>query len=228
MSTLPKHIALIPDGNRRWAKQHNLPSLEGHRQGMQRIQELLQHCQKLDIPVFTVWGFSSENWSRQEQEKNYLFTLFTKAVQQFGHDLIKQQVRFHHLGRQDRLPAQLIKTITNLEQKTATFDQHHFNIALDYGGRDEILRAIQKLAATGTNLAHITEDQLSAYLDTAGQPDVDLVIRTSGEQRTSGYLPWQTTYAEYYFSPLYLPDFTPAHLDQALEDYANRQRRFGK
>ncbi len=230
MSTehLPQHIAIIPDGNRRWAKQHNLPSLEGHRRGFERIKQLVNHTNQLGIPVLTLWGFSTENWQRQEEEKGYLFKLFSTALDQLNDQIIANQTAFHHLGRQDRLPAPLLKKLHQLEQTTAHFTDKHLNIALDYGGRDEIIRAIQKLSAQGLDSSQLDEQTLSSHLDTAGQPDIDLIIRTSGEKRTSGFLPWQAIYAEFYFTDLHLPDFDATQLDIALQDYATRHRRFGK
>lgn len=223
-----KHVAIIPDGNRRWAQKNGLPPLEGHRRGAKQLEEIAKTARELDIEVLTIWGFSTENFKRAQEEQKYLFELYIHSIDRLWNNALSDDVAFHHLGRKDRLPEKLITKLNQLEQKTAHNKKYHLNLALDYGGRDEIIRAVQKLASTGVDLANLTEEQLSLHLDTNQQPDVDLIIRTSGEQRTSGYLPWQASYAEYYFTPLHIPEFTPDHFRSALDDYHRRQRRFGK
>lgn len=226
-TNLPNHLVLIPDGNRRWAKDHNLPTFEGHRRGLNRARDIGNQSRKLGISTFTLWGFSTENWDRSEEEKQHLFKLFDEMVDKMGKDAKKDQIRFRHLGRKDRLPDTLIKKLNKLETETSRYTSYNVNVALDYGGRDEIVRGIQKAITQGTKADYITEKSFSKFLDTSGLQDPDFIIRTSGEQRLSGILPWQGTYAELYFSPLHLPDFDTTAFQTALLNYSSRQRRFG-
>ncbi len=222
-SKLPKHLVIIPDGNRRWAKERGLFSWQGHKEGLERTKELLKSVEKKGINYVTFWCFSTENWSRSTDEVNWLMNVFTKAVKDLGKELIKSKTSFRHLGRKDRLDKNLVKGLIELEEKTKQFQGKTFALALDYGGRDEILRAVNKINETDI----VNEENMTNAMDTAGLPDPDLIIRTSGEQRLSGMFPWQGTYAELYFTPLHFPDFTSDQLNLALADYANRQRRFG-
>ncbi|HEY4493149.1 MAG TPA: polyprenyl diphosphate synthase [Candidatus Paceibacterota bacterium] len=221
---VPKHVVIIPDGNRRWARERGLLPWEGHKEGMERTKELLKAAPTMGVTHMTFWGFSTENWSRPAEEVGWLMSAFTRAVKELGKELIKNKTAFRHLGRKDRLDPKLLTSLTDLENKTAHFKDKTFSMALDYGGRDEIARAISKLDKQNkpTN-----EQTISEALDTVGLPDPDLIIRTSGEQRLSGIMPWQGTYAELYFTPLHFPDFTADQLALALADYGNRQRRFG-
>jgi len=225
----PNHVAIIPDGNRRWAKEHGLPSLEGHRRGVQAMREIAKACREKRIHTFTAWGFSSENWSREIQEVSYLMDLFMKLLEENEKDAHQNQVRFVHLGRKDRLPEFLLKEIKKIEEQTKHYTKHLYNFCLDYGGQDEILRAVNKVLSSDQKITSINKEQFEQYLDTAGQPYtyVDLLIRTSGEQRTSGLLPFQMAYAELYFEPSYLPDFSVQKFGIALQSYSNRDRRFG-
>ncbi len=221
---LPKHLVIIPDGNRRWAKEHNLPSWQGHQQGFDRAQELLKEIRGLGIRYATLWGFSTENWSRSQVEVGFLMGLFSNMVEKIREDAFQYEISFHHFGRKDRLPKNLALVLAKLEEKTRKFSKYHFGLALDYGGRDEILRAMEKIH---TNRS-VNETVFSKALDTSSFPDPEFIIRTGGEQRLSGIMPWQGVYAELYFSPLYFPDFNPTELRLALEDYSQRDRRFGK
>lgn len=222
---LPKHVVLIPDGNRRWAKQRHLPSIEGHRRGLELAKQLATACKDWGIKTVSIWAFSTENWGRAKEEVGYLM----KAFDQYLNDNVKQFVedgaKIRILGRKDRIPAHLLRTIEKVEKMTSKGSVYQLNICLDYGGRDEIIRAVNGLIKKGKK---VTEDAFSDSLDTAGLPDPDLIIRTSGEMRTSGMMPWQAAYAEYYFSPVYFPDFNVDRLREAILSFVNRQRRFGR
>ena len=229
-SLLPSHIAIIPDGNRRWAREHGLPTLEGHRRGFETGVEIARYIRNLGVHTLTVWAFSTENWSRKKEEVSYLMRLYEKMLDKFLSEALKDSVRIIHLGRKDRIPKSLLKKIESVEQKTRDNTKYILNIALDYGGRDEVLRAIKKL-----NDERITNDQLTEmafdnYLDTAGQPypNPDLIIRTSGEMRVSGLMIWQAAYAELYFLKKHFPELTEKDIDAALIEFTKRQRRFGK
>lgn len=226
---IPDHIAIILDGNRRWARSHGLPTLLGHKAGFDAGLELARASRKWGVHTFTVWGFSTENWDRSAEEISYLFKLFKKMVKVVENEAEKDDIRFIHLGRKDRLPQDLVKCIEKVEEKTKNNKGHIFNVALDYGGHDEILRAVKGIVDDGIPSKKIDEKLFASYLDTKGQPYpyVDLFIRTSGEQRTSGFLPWQLNYAEYVWETVNLPDMTPERLHDDVLDFSRRRRRFG-
>lgn len=220
---VPHHIAIIPDGNRRWARDRNLPIFEGHRKGAERLKELAETAKELDIKVATFWAFSTENWERTKEEVVMLMSLFERVFQKYSQKLIENKIHFTHLGRKDRLPKRLLTLIHETEEKTNQFRDHYFALALDYGGRDEVMRATQQMS-------NINKKELDQFLDTKDlpYPYPDLVIRTGGEQRTSGFMIWQAAYSEWIFYPAYFPDFTPADLKKCIEVYIERKRRFGK
>ena len=222
-STLPDHIAIIPDGNRRWAREHGLPTLEGHRKGFDVGVKIARYIRSLGVHTLTIWAFSTENWNRKREEVSYLMRLYEVMLDKFFDEALKDNVRIVHLGRKDRIPKSLLKKIEDVEQKTRDNTKYILNIALDYGGRDEVLRAIKKLG-------NLTEESFPKFLDTTGQPypNPDLIIRTSGEMRTSGLMIWQAAYAEFYFLQKHFPDLIEKDIDNALEEFAKRQRRFGK
>lgn len=224
-TVFPKHIAIIPDGNRRWAKEHGYPSWRGHQEGIVRLKEIMKALVQLDVTHMTLWGFSTENWKRSDAEVSWLMMALRKEIAVMKETFIKNKICFHHFGRKDRLPKDLAQLIDELERDTKDIGEKHFAIAFDYGGRDEILRAIEKVK---DSKEEINEENFSEALDTHGFPDVDLIIRTSGEQRLSGIFPWQGVYAELYFSPVHFPEFTPAELQSALDEYSLRKRRFGQ
>jgi|SRR3989344_4641846 len=228
-NNLPNHVAIIPDGNRRWAKERGLPSFAGHQQGMERASEIARYARKLGISTATFWGLSTENWlKRPEEEVSYLINkIFMLAMDRFADEAEKEGVRITHLGRKDRLPKHFIERLTALEAETKNNDKYFLNLGFDYGGRDEILRAMNRWRNEGGG--ELSEEIFSNLLDTGDQPypSPDLIIRTSGEMRMSGFLPWQSDYAELYFEKSYLPDFTTEKFDQALADYAIRKRRYG-
>lgn len=226
--TLPKHIVLIPDGNRRWAREHSLRPEEGHARGFEALMEACRAAEDWGIKYLTIWAFSTENWDRSPVEIRYLMKMFKKWIKKHLREFIEKGFKLVHLGRKDRIPKFLLAALEDATAKTAHNQNFVLNIALDYGGRDEILRAVQRLVSRGKNGAAITEKDFAKFLDTNGQPEPDLIIRTSGEQRLSGILPWQAIYAELYFEKAYLPDFTPKHLERAILDFSNRQRRFGR
>lgn len=219
----PKHIVIIPDGNRRWAEERGLQPWEGYQQGAQRIRELSKVVEQAGIECVTFWGFSTDNWSRSPEQVDWLMKSFARELEDLRGRLVKSKVAFRHLGRKDRLDANLLGVLARLEDETRRFTGKTVAIALDYGGRDELVRALRK--AVGSD--GVTEADVTEALDTAGMPDPDLIIRTSGEQRLSGMMPWQGVHAELYFTALHFPDFTTQQLSFALADYANRQRRFG-
>lgn len=224
IENMPKHIAIISDGNRRWAKARMLPSLMGHKKGVDTYDELIEKAKNMGIQVLTGWAFSTENWKRSKEETDGLFGLVKTYAQKFKEKCIREQIRFMHIGRKDRLPDFLVQEIVEMEEKTKDFTGFTFVAAIDYGGHDEIVRAVNK---TLTKNLPLTEENIEANLDTAGLPPIDLIIRTGGEKRLSGYLPWQSTYAELLFVDKYLPDFTPEDFENAVLDFAKRDRRFG-
>lgn len=229
-TVVPNHIAMILDGNRRWARARGLEPWKGHFYGYKAVNALAHATRKLGIHTFTVWAFSTENWERPQKEIDEIMNIFRRALKETEKDFHKEHVAMVHLGRKDRLPADIRHKVARIEAETAKYaSEHIFNMAVDYGGRDEILRAVKKVVADKVLVESIDEKTFERYLDTYGQPypSPDLFIRTSGEQRTSGLLPWQMAYTEFYFEPDHLPDFTPTKLKNAILDYSRRRRRFG-
>lgn len=226
---IPSHVAIIPDGNRRWAKEKGLPAFEGHRKGALNFVELSKKAYKIGVKVFTLWAFSTENWKRTNDEVGGLMNLFDYMMDAQIQTIIKNKIRIIHLGRKDRLSHKLAEKIKQAEDKTKQFDEHYMVFGLDYGGRDEIIRAVNQLKNEIKPNESITEEQFSKYLDTKDLPfpNPDLIIRTSGEQRTSGFLPWQGVYAEYMFVKKHFPDFNAQDLETAIHDYSLRNRKFG-
>ena len=226
---VPDHLAIILDGNRRWARARGFPTLVGHKHGFDAGLAMARASRAWGIHTFTVWGFSTENWDRSPEEISYLFKLFHKMVGIIEKEAKDDDIRFVHLGRKDRLPKNLVKYIKEVEEKTKNNKSHIFNVALDYGGHDEILRAVKKIVDDKVSSDKIDEKFFASYLDTGNQPYpyVDLFLRTSGEQRTSGFMPWQMNYAEYYWELSNLPDMTPRKLADIVLDYSRRRRRFG-
>src|SRR3989304_6126239 len=229
-STIPNHIAIIPDGNRRWAKEHNLPSFEGHRRGFDVGIKIGKKIRSMGVHTLTVWAFSTENWNRSREEISYLMKMYETFIEKNLKEALKEKIRIIHLGRKDRISKNLLEKIKNSEEKTKNFKNYILNIALDYGGRDEIIRAISKLSTMNHEPSTISEENFSQLLDTANQPypNPDLIIRTSGEQRTSGLMIWQAAYAEYIFLQKHFPDVNDKDIENAIEEYSRRQRRFGK
>jgi undecaprenyl diphosphate synthase len=214
------------DGNRRWAKQHGLEILRGHEYVANKVIEpLVERCIERGVKYVTLWAFSTENWKRDRSEVIGLMELFRQAFQKQSQRLHKMGVRLRHIGDLQKFPPDIQQGIAKWEADTAQNQRITVTFALNYGGRDEVLRATNKLLAVGQTA--VTEAEFAAALDTAGMPDPDFIIRTGGEQRLSGFLPWQAVYAELYFPSILMPDFTSIELDKALDEFAQRQRRFG-
>lgn len=225
---LPIHVAIVPDGNRRWAKVRGMHTLIGHKKGLDNLVTVSRSARRLGIKYLTVWGFSTENWDRSEEEVSYLMNLFKRMVSKYSKDFHKEEVRFHHIGRKDRLPKFVLDEIVTLEESTKNYNKYYLNLALDYGGRDEILRAIETLSKDSGSLKTVTDENFTHLLDSGNCPAPDLIIRTSGEQRLSGFMSWQSVYSELYFASVHFPDFDENELRYALLDYSMRKRRFGK
>jgi len=225
---LPRHVAIIMDGNRRWARRHHKAELEGHAAGVEAIRELLRHVVRRGVPILSLYAFSRENWARSDEEVAGLFNLLEAAIRSETDELAQQGVRIRLLGRLDELPDETRRSIASALGATAEGTRLQLNIAFNYAGRTEIVDAFRRLAASGIPADEIDEEAISGALYTAGMPDPDLVIRTGGEQRLSNFLIWQSAYAEFYSSPLLWPDFGPAAFDHALLEFARRTRRFGR
>lgn len=226
---VPNHIAIILDGNGRWARSRGLPATKGHEAGAKALQNLMRASRDLGIHTITVWGFSTENWKRPPKEVFKIMQIIHKALVEDFEEAQKEGVRVVHLGRKDRLPPNVVNLLARTEEKTKHNTKFLLNLALDYGGRDEIIRAVQKVIKDKVPAGKVDEKLFDSYLDTADQPYPypDLFIRTSGEQRTSGLMPWQMVYTEFYFEQDHLPDMTPEKLKAAILDYSRRRRRFG-
>jgi len=225
------HVAIIMDGNGRWATNRGWPRLVGHRKGAERVKEIVRAAPDLGIEWLTIYAFSTENWKRSTEEVLGLMAIFARYIQREADRLAAEGVRMRFIGDRSRLDPKLQRLMTGIEARTAGFTRLNLTVAINYGGRDELLRAMRGLARDAAegrlDPCDITEAALSERMDTAGLPDPDLVIRTSGETRTSNFLPWQAAYAEYEFTPTLWPDFTPDELATILARFGNRERRFG-
>lgn len=220
-----KHLAIIMDGNRRWAKAQGLSSIEGHRQGYAKLKDVGTWCIERGITTLTVYAFSTENWNRSRVEVTYLMKLLERAVSRELPHFNKQKIRLKIIGDVKGLPKTLQKAIANAEAVTAKNDRGILNLCINYGGHLEIIEAVKKIVRKKIPASKITEELISKSLWLADQPD--LVVRTSGEQRLSGFLTWQSVYSELYFTKTHWPAFDEADLDKAIAEYAHRQRRFG-
>lgn len=229
---LPRHVAVIMDGNGRWAKEKGLSRNEGHRKGTAVVKKIIKHAEDLGIEYITLYAFSTENWKRPADEVEGLMNLLRQYLKQNIKDGKKKNGRFRVIGDRHGLPADIQAQIEELETITKDKTGIRIQIAINYGGRDELIRATRKMIETlqreGRSIQDVNEEYFEEFLDTAGIPDPDLMIRTSGEMRTSNYLPWQLAYSEFYFTPCLWPDFTVRDFDKALEEFGNRKRRFGK
>lgn len=222
---IPAHIAIIMDGNGRWAKKRFLTRAAGHRAGAGALKKLVLEADKIGLKYLTVYAFSTENLNRPVHEVDDLMDLLREYLRDYINDADKNRLKLTVIGDKTRLAADLQSTIAQLENKTREKDGMNVVIALNYGGRDEIVRAVRNVLVSGAS--EITEETFADFLDTAGIPDPELVIRTSGEQRVSNFLIWQTAYAEYYFTDKLWPDFTFDDLEDAITEYQRRERRFG-
>lgn len=224
----PHHVAIIMDGNRRWARLHDRAEIEGHAAGVEAIRGLLRHVVRRGVPVLSLYAFSRENWARSDDEVNGLFGLLEQAIRNETAELKAQGVRVQLLGRVDELPDETRRSIDDALAQTAGGDRLLLNVAFNYAGRTELVDAFRRLAASGRRPEEIDERAISEALYTAGLPDPDLVIRTGGEQRLSNFLIWQSAYAELYVCGTLWPDFGPDSFDAALLEFARRTRRFGR
>lgn len=216
------------DGNGRWAKKRRLPRLMGHQAGTENTRRVLRACGEFGIKIVTLYGFSTENWQRPNDEVEGLFSIFEGAIDREVPELNRNGVRLRHLGRTEGLPERLVQKIESAMELTKDNDRLILNLAFNYGGRAEIVDATRRIIAEGIDPTAIDEALFSSYLYTAGLPDLDLVIRTGGEMRLSNFLLWQTAYAEYYATPTFWPDFDEAELEKALLAYSQRKRKFGR
>jgi len=227
ITALPRHVAFILDGNGRWAEKRGLPRLAGHRAGVKNIRRILKYLNQHGVEYVTLYAFSTENWNRPADEVNGIFDILMEVVAKETRELHKNGVRIRHIGQLQGLPEGVQKSIINAVKLTENNRGMTLGVALNYGGRAEILDAISRITADKIPPQDIDEKLFGKYLYTAGFPDVDLVIRTSGEMRTSNFLIWQSAYSEYYFTPVLWPDFDEEELEKALLAYSQRQRRFG-
>lgn len=225
LSTPINHIAFIMDGNGRWAKKRLLPRHLGHKEGCLRIIEILRACKEFGVKAMSLYAFSTENWKRPKDEIDHLFDYLDEFFKREIDNLMKDDVQVRTMGDLTRLPPHTQSTIKEAKERTKNNKTVILNICLNYGGRDEIVRAINK--AINENNGEITEEKFATYLDSTGLPEVDLLIRTSGEQRLSNYMLWQMAYAEFIFTPTYWPDFKREHLIECLKEFESRNRRFG-
>lgn len=231
VSESPGHVAIIMDGNGRWAESRGLPRLQGHRRGADRVREVVEACPDLAITHLTLFAFSTENWNRPAAEVSGLMRLFRRYIKKEGARLVAEGVRVRFIGGRDRLAPDLRALMSGLEKQTESNEKLNLTVAINYGGRDEIMRATRRMAAAvaagDLSVDDISITTMEDYLDTAGLPDPDLIVRTSGEFRVSGFLPWQSAYSEFAFVDTRWPDFTVEMLAAQLRNFGQRERRFG-
>lgn len=221
---IPQHIAIIMDGNGRWAKERGLKRTAGHEQGAKTVRKITTHCAKIGVKYLTLYAFSTENWTRPKLEVEFLMRLLDKYLKSELEVYLKNSIRFKAIGDISRFSKTLQKTIKEVEEKTSKATGLTQVLALNYGSKDEIVRAVKKLNEKDLE---VNEENLESCLDTAGMPDVDVLIRTSGEVRLSNYLLWQNAYAEMFFTQTFWPDFDENELDDIISDFNSRERRFG-
>ncbi|MEN9937674.1 MAG: hypothetical protein RLZZ387_4253 [Chloroflexota bacterium] len=224
---VPRHIAIIMDGNGRWARKRGLPRLAGHRAGTENIRRIVTECVQQGVRHLTLYAFSTENWSRPSAEVDGLMRILGEFIDRETNNLHREGAQIRHLGRMDHLSDVLQRKIHSAIDATRDNTRLTLAVAFNYGGRADIVDAVRALVAKGVPPDAITEEAISEHLSTSGMPDPDLIIRTSGEWRLSNFLIWQAAYSEYWTTPVFWPEFSPAHLRQAIEDYGQRERRFG-
>jgi len=227
VSRIPAHIAIIMDGNGRWAKARNLPRLAGHRAGTENLRRILNACVEFDIKTLTIWAFSTENWRRPQEEVHGLMDILEQVIDRELAEMHKNGVRLRHLGRLEGIADHLQTKVRHAVELTRNNERITLNVAFNYGGKAEILDAVKRIIADGIRPEDVDEDLFAGYLSTAGQPDPDMIIRTGNESRISNFMLWQGAYAEWYFTPILWPDFDKEELRKALDEYARRERRFG-
>jgi undecaprenyl diphosphate synthase len=225
--SVPRHVAIIMDGNGRWAKARGLPRMMGHRAGTENLRRIIRACVDLGISILTIYAFSTENWARPKEEVKGLLRLLESVIDKELAELNKEGVQIRHIGRRDELSPLLRRKLDHAIGFTRENKRLILCIAWNYGGRDEIARAVKKIIESGATGADVNEDLIQQYLFTAGLPDPDLIIRTSGEMRTSNFLIWQAAYSEWYITPVLWPDFNKEELIKALDEYKTRDRRYG-
>jgi undecaprenyl diphosphate synthase len=227
LSKIPAHIAIIMDGNGRWAEKHHLPHIAGHRAGTENLRQIIKSCVEFGVRVLTIYAFSTENWKRPTDEVNGLMQILAESLDNEMEELHKQGTQLRHIGRMEHLNPSLRKKVASAIQLTKNNQRLILNIAWNYGGRDEIIYAIENMLKENLKPDQVNEQTINQHLFTAGLPDPDLVIRTSGEIRTSNFLLWQTAYSEWYFTSVLWPDFNKEELYKAIQEYGQRERRFG-
>jgi len=223
---LPKHVAIIMDGNGRWARKRGLPRVAGHYKGAEVAEDIIEYCVELGIKHLTLFAFSTENWNRPKEEVKALFELMENYIRSKREKLYSLGVRIKFIGRRDRLSKSLVNLMEEIERDSENFKNLFLNVAIDYGGRDDILRAVKK--ALQVQPSKLDEETFSQFLDLSCSPDPDLLIRTAGEKRISNFLLWNLAYTELYFTDTLWPDFTREEFMKALEDYSKRKRKFGR
>ena len=228
LEKVPQHVAMIMDGNGRWALQRGLPRLAGHKAGTENLRRVIRSTVEFGVKYLTIYAFSTENWGRPAEEVNGLMLILQNVIDRELNELHKEGVQLRHIGRLEALDPAIQKKVLNAIDLTKNNDRLILNVAFNYGGRDEIVCAIQKIIKDGISAEDVTDELVNKYLFTAGVPDPDLIIRTSGELRVSNFLIWQAAYSEWYITPTFWPDFDKEEYRRALETFAHRDRRFGK
>jgi len=226
-TALPRHIAIIMDGNGRWARRRGLPRLAGHRAGTENIRRIVEACAEEGVEILTIYAFSTENWRRPADEVQGLLGILSEVIERETENLHRNGVRVCHIGRLEELPEEVQRKIRQSVERTKDNTRLTLNVAFNYGGRAEIVDAVRRAIAAGLSPAEVTEERFGDLLYTAGCPEPDLIIRTAGEMRLSNFLIWQAAYAEYWSTPTLWPDFTKEDLHQAILDYGQRVRKFG-
>jgi undecaprenyl diphosphate synthase len=228
LERIPYHLGIIMDGNGRWAQQRGLPRLAGHRAGTENIRRVLTGCVEYGVKVLTIYAFSTENWKRPEEEVKGLMSIFARVIDRELKELHEEGVQLRHVGRLEGISRSLRARVHHAIDLTKNNDRIILNVAFNYGGRAEIVDAVKRIIRSGVQAEEVTEELIGRYLYTTDCPDPDLIIRTSGEFRTSNFLLWQAAYAEYYVTPTYWPDFDKDELYKALLAFSQRHRRFGE
>ncbi len=227
LATVPTHVAIIMDGNGRWALSRGLPRLAGHRAGTQNLRNIITACVEFGIKYLTIYAFSTENWGRPREEVEGLMHILEDVIDRERAELNKEGVQLRHIGRLERLDPKLQEKVLDAIDLTKNNDRLVLNVAFNYGGRDEIVHAIQNMIRDGVKPEEVNSDLVSKYLYTAGVPDPDLIIRTSGELRVSNFMIWQGAYSEWYVTSVYWPDFNKTEFQKALDTFSRRDRRYG-
>jgi undecaprenyl diphosphate synthase len=227
LSVVPRHVAIIMDGNGRWAQERGLPRLSGHRAGTENIRRIIESCVEFGVEVLTLYAFSTENWRRPDDEVNGLMMILGEVIERETQKLHENGVQLRHIGSLEGLPSGLQKRVAYAVDLTRYNSRLVVNVAFNYGGRAELVDAVRRLVADGIQPDQVTEQLISSYLQTAGLPDPDLVIRTAGELRVSNFLLWQGAYSEFYSAGVFWPDFDKQQFQRAIEEFGRRHRRFG-